>query len=287
MSRGTGTHFENPVLGSRDLYEDVPIDILSRTQRCGFFQDFVETASGGVTTGMWLSQPVVALTSSGVVLDTVNGLYRIVNGAVDAQGEGGVQMVGTSAPFAPARAFLTPSLTAAVDGNLHRIISFGAMVSISNYDISDFFIGLMGVDTTPMAATGLLTTTGFDNGVGFHHLVHANTQGGLTGPDGNAVRYASAGTAVANYQGTLSTSSTATGGAQALPADAAVDGIFIEYGIRIIGTSQVEFYMNRALRHRRTMSAVLASTLVPTFCFISNGTTNTMNIDYVWASQTR
>jgi len=285
MSIGTGTHFENPVLGSKDVYEDVPVDILSRTQRATIFTDFNEPTENS-TTGAWVSTAVTAVTTSAVVASAPNGIYRITN-TVDAQGCGSLQMIGsTAALYAPAQAWLTPSLTAAVDGGLHRTISFGARVSINPFNISDWFIGLAGIDSTLLLATGLLATTGFDNGAGFHHMVHANPQGGLTGPDGNDVRFAAAGAAVANYQAVLSSSTNALVRVPT-PAAASVDGIFFEYGIRIVGTSRVDFFINRRMRHRMLLTNALASTLVPSFALISNGNACTMDIDYVWASQTR
>lgn len=291
MAIGTGTHFNSPVLGARDLYEDVPIDILSRTQRSGYFVDFIEPSTDS-TSGIMSSTAITAVTTSAVQTSATgqlasNGVYRIAN-TVDAQGCGSLQAVGTAANFAPAQNMLGGINAVMLDGSTTSVTSFGARVRIANYDISDWFIGLAGIDTTLLLATGLLATTGFDNGVGFHHMNHTGPQGGLSGSDGNAVRFVQAGQGIANYVATLNTSSSATVPIT-LPADAAVDNVWFEFGIRLIGTTKCEWYINRTLRHKATLANAFAASsgLVPSFGFVTNGTVNNMDIDYFWVSQTR
>jgi hypothetical protein len=272
MSIGTGTHFENPILGSKDLYEDVPVDILSRTQRFAYFVDFVEPDTDS-TAGMMNVTTIVSGTGA-VVANSVNGIFRLSNTAVN-EGIGSAQAVSSAGvSFAPSQGYLTPSTTDALDGSPNRMISFGARVSVSDYSNCDWYVGLGGQDGTFMDATGVLLTTGGDNEVGFHHLVAT----------ANDTRLISAGAGVANQQVTLLSNAQVP---RAIPADAAVDGVMFEYGIRIIGTQDVEYYINRTLRHRRRMANALASTLVPTFCMISNAAAITMDIDYFWTCQTR
>lgn len=286
MALGRGTHFQAPVLGATDLYEDVPIDILSRTQRLGYFIDFIEpTVNSG--TGAMVSTTLTGVTSSAVLAAADNGIYQVVSDGTTAHGIGSLQFTGTTAAlYAPSQDFLNPSTSAALDGSTSRHIAFGCRMRISDFSNHDWFVGLAGIDTTLILGTGLLATTGADNFVGFHHVVHANSQGGLTGPDGNAVRYAAAGGGVANYQAVLSTSTSATV-PQALPADSAVDNVFFEFGVRIRGTTFAEFYINRTLRHRMTLTNALAAKLVPSWGFIDNGAAVTSQIDYFWAMQTR
>jgi len=262
------------MLGAADLYEDVPVDILSRSQRLGYFQDFIELGSGSAAAAGHFNVQVIVSGTADVAANVPNGIFRLAATAVN-EGVGSAQTAGSAAvAFAPAQAYLTASVADALDRSLNRLIAFGVRASVSDFSNCDWFLGLGGQDGTFMDATGVLLTTGGDNHVGFHHLL----------ADGNDVRLSSAGAGVANTQATLLSAAQVP---RAVPNDAAVDGVMFEYGIRIVGTQDVEFYINRTLRHRRRMANALASTLLPTFTLIANAAAITYDIDYYWVSQTR
>lgn len=271
MALGTGTHWEGPLLGSRDLYEEIPVDIQSRRFRSSYIYDWLDIQEDDGWTLTTITSGTAAITT-----DLANGVIRI-SATVDAQGIGS---------FQPNVSNLLPSTVNTADGLDNRIIAFGARFSHSNYDIANWFFGLGAFDTTFMGVAGDILTPGADNMVGWHHIVDATAQGGLTGPDGNNLRMVSAGGGVANYQATMLSAAQVP---LPVPVDAAVDGVMIEYGIRIIGTQDVEFYRNGVLRHRRRMTVPLSTAvgIIPTFCLIANGTIDTWDVDYVWGSSTR
>lgn len=282
MALGTGTHWEAPLLGSDraqgGLCEEISVDLMSRRNRWGYFFDFIR--SDDFTAADWTATIIAA--NGGVGLQSLNGgVLRITSGAVDNDGEGSVQLDFV----APA----IPSTADTPDGLSNRIIAFGARAAISNWSTSTWYIGMGAVDTTFVLATSLIAAVGGDNCVGFHHTAEAVTQGGIVSPaggEGNDVRLVSAGTAVANMQGTLLSAAQVP---RAVPADAAVDGVMHEFGVRIIGTNVVEYYLNGTLRHRRQMNVAFAA-VGQTITFANTctgGADNSMDIDYVWFAGTR
>lgn len=277
MALGTGTHWSGPLLGADNaqggLYEEVPADILSRVNRSSVFYDYHD-GQDFTTTINWTLTQLVGGGAAGSVAGS-NGVLQINCAAVDAQGVGSFQ--NNVAGF-------VPSTANSLDGMENRIIAAACRFSHSDFSIANWFFGLAAADTTLMNTTGTLLAVGGDNFVGWHHIVDAVAQGGLTGPDGNDVRMASAGTAVANYEGTLLS---AAQNPLAAPANAAIDSVMVEYGIKIIGTQNVEFYRNGILRHRRRMSAALAGSLTLSFGMISNGTDENWLVDYVWGNASR
>src|SRR5262245_34892438 len=274
MPISRGTHWQGPLLGASGVNEDVPAYCFSAQDTCQLFFDYIDTNdnSACVTT--------VLGGTAGAIAAQPGGIFRLTTGAVDGQG---VQTQLANG----AQAFLRPSTADMANGNLNREISFLARLSVTDYSDSSWFVGLGGVDSTFMLATGLLATTGFDNGVGFHHLAHANSQGGVTGPDpGNDLRLVTAGTAVANYSHLLLSAANVP---KPAAANADVDTVYHDYGIRIIGTNIAEWYLDGILRHRRVVPNAYAAAVTPTFCIITgpSGASNVMEIDYWWASATR
>lgn len=268
MALGTGTHWEGPLLGSDKaqggLCEEVPADIQSRRHRSALFYDFID-ANDDAT----LAVTTLTAGTAVIVGPTTNGILRLTTGAVADQGLGSVQF------SLDAAAYLSASTTDSSDGLPNRLISFGCRASLADWSDNDWFIGLAGTDTTLMASTGALTTVGFDNGVGFRHLV----------ADGNDLGFVSAGAAVANIEVTLFSAAQVP---RVAPANAGVDAVFHEFGITIDGTQNIAFYINGVLRHRRRMANALAAAMTPSLTLISGtGVANTMDVDYLWTSQTR
>lgn len=278
MFRGTGTHFGSPLLGDEraggGLYEEVPADILSRIARSSQFYDFTDGLDFS-SSNNWVVTQIAANGSSTSVVGAANGVHQIDSAAVNNDGIGS---------FQTNKSFMTASTTDSIDGMDNRIISAGARFSVSDYSGSDWFFGIAEIDSTLMLATGLLAANGADNCVGFQHAGEAVNQGGVSQTDGNDIRLVSAGGGVANIQATLASAAQFP---VAIPADAAVDGILIEYGIKIIGTQNVEWYRNGRLVHRRRMSNALANAMCLSFANVSVGASVLMNIDFVWGSASR
>ena len=284
MAIGTGSHWSGPLYGSDNagggLYDDLPIEIQNRRFRSYVFYDFTDLLQDDTgATNLWTTTALVASTAPAIITSPVNngGFLRVTSDGVDAQGLGSFQTSVST---------MLVSTAAQADGTSKRVISMGTRLKVSDWSASDWFWGLADFDTTLMGTTGLLLTTGADNFVGFHHIVDAVAQGGITGPDGNDVRLASAGTAVANYQATLLSAAQVP---KAVPTDAAIDGVVVELGLRLIGNNVVEYYVDGRLRHRRLMSNAFAAslTLCPSFAHVSNGSTVNMDVDYVWWCTTR
>lgn len=280
MIGNTGSHWEKPHLGSDKagggLYEEVPIDVVSRINRATVFFDFIDLfdLNAGAASPWLLTQ----LVAGGAIFSGAGngGSMQLNCAAVDAQGIGSLQC------NSPA---WVASTSDSLDGMENRILSAGIRFSHSDFSVSNWFWGLAGTDTTLMGTTGLLLATGGDNCVGWHHIVDAVSQGGITGPDGNNVRMVSAGGGVANYEGTLL--SAANVGPVPAPADASIDSISFDYGIKIIGTQNVEWYRNGRLVHRRRMSNAINAAMTLSFAAVSNGTDENWIIDYVWGSTSR
>ena len=280
MSLGTGTHWQGPLLGATGATEDLPVAIQNQRDAWYVFMDFnigSELAVGAGTS--WATGTQIGATGVIGGAAVAGGVMRVTSGAVDNAGIGSWQYLPN--------AVTTPTTANSISGLDNRKIAMGARIAISDFSVSDWFFGLGTVDTTFMLATGALAATGADNFVGFHHVAEATAQGGLTGPDGNDLRLASAGTAVANYQGTLLSAAQAP---RPVAANADVDGVFFEYAIQIIGLTNVEYYINGTLRHRRALGTALAAgiNLVPSFTHVcAGGADANMDIDYVWFGATR
>lgn len=274
MALSTGTHWEGSLLGSDKaqggLCDDVPIQVQNLRHRCSWLVDFLDNQDDD-------SLIVTTITSgSGAMLSGVSGGALRLTATVDAQGVGNAQYN---------HSFLVPTVGAGADG-FPRHFAMGMRFRHSDWSIANWAFGLGLLGTTFVGVTGTLVTPVADNFVGFHHVVDAVAQGGLTGPDGNDLRLVSAGGGVANYQATLLSQAQVP---LPVPADAAVDNTFIELGFRVIGNQSIEFYRNGALRHRRLANnaIVAASGLFPSVGLIANGSIDNFDIDYMWLAVSR
>lgn len=277
MALGTGSHWEGALLGSDasqgGLCEEVPVEVTSRRFRATSFYEFADAAEDDA--GSWTTTQVGAAGTASIISGVNGGIIRLVSVGGANTGVGSWQNNQAS---------IEASNAVTADGIVHRIISFGARMRHSDWSATNWFIGFAVFDTTLMDATGALLATACDNFVGFHHVFDATLQGGITGPDGNDLRLVSAGTAVANYQATLLSAAQRP---LPVPANAAIDNVFIDVGCKITSLQDVEFYVNGTLRHRRRMGTamVAGSQLVISGAQIEPG--SNFDLDYVWASVTR
>ena len=258
--RVPGTHFEGPLLASnragRGLFDDQPLEVTAPPRASVLYHDYLNLAEEAE----YVATNITSGTAD-IIADVANGVYRL-NATTANQGLGSVQYAnadnaseGVAAPAAGVN------------------ISFEARVSISDVSDCDWFIGLGEVDTTFMDASGALLANGADNHVGWHHTI----------ADAGIPDLSEAGTALANQADVTQLVGT-TGAAGNLLQD----GTYYRFGIRIEGTSTIQFFIDgRPVSARTTMGTVLADGLVPTFTMIANGSAINMDVDYVLVARTR
>jgi hypothetical protein len=288
MAIGTGqSHWAAGLVGREDTpYDELAVDLVSRRFASATFMDFIlpSEATNGATSGLhaWVAIQLLGATGTAVYQQgEPNGVLRITAGAVDNAGVAQFMHNGT---------VLQPSTTDSLSGLANRITAFGARFAVQDFSLTSWFFGIGTFDATFMAAGGNITATGADNMVGFHHIAGASgTQGSLAGPDGNDVRMVSAGGGVANYQTTmLSAGNVST---SPVPSNAAIDGIFREYAVKVIGLDKLEFYVNGVLRHRRAMGTALAASTAMAVMFANVNTEtsadNNLDVDTCWFGSTR
>ncbi len=281
MAIGSGsTHWQNPLHGGRAHYDEMSMNVLNQRDSWYVFYDFNDQGDADEgATGNWIETLIGATGTAALLPAQPGGILRITSGAVDNAGVGSFQHVPQAA--------MIPTTADTLSGLPSRIIGFGARVAISDYSVANWSIGIGTVDTTVQLDTGLIATTYGNNFANFYHVAEASTQGGVLGPDGNNVRMASAGGGIANIGVTLLSAAQVP---KPVPADAAVDGVFFDYGIRIVGNQDVEFYIDGVLRHARRMPAAFGAgiNLLATFtCLCAGGADVNMDIDYVWFGATR
>jgi hypothetical protein len=200
------------------------------------------------------------LTGSGtgdLIADAPGGQYQIGSTTAN-QGCGSLQYTGAETA---AEGLGVPTAS--------RVIAFEARVNFNDVDDADWFVGLGETDTTFIEAAGTIAANGADNHIGFHHLI----------ADAGIADLSYAGTAVANQ-----------GDATALGVAAAAlsDDTWYRFGVRLEGTTDVQFFIDGiAVSAVTTSGTAFADGLVPTFGFISNGNAVTMNIDYFIMAATR
>lgn len=287
MAIGTGqTHHQTGIVGGENISaEELGIEVLNQRLAYYRFLDF-DLATHLAGAGNLFNLTQVGAAGTFAALAGNGGFARLASGAADNTGVGSLQ-IDVAGGTGGTGATLVASTSNSLSGLDSRIIACGARFAVADYSVSDWFFGLAAIDTTLLLATGLLAAVGGDNIVGFHHCGEAVTQGGLTGTDGNDVRLVNAGTAVANM---VATRLSAANQPMPAPADADIDGIFVEYAVKLNGLSSVEFYRNGVLRHRAVISPAMASVaLVPSFAHITagGGGAANMDIDYVWYGCTR
>ena len=238
----------------------VPIDAVSRRETMVYFNDFlrIEDIADYVLT------EIGTVTDGAIIPAVPNGVLRLTHDTAN-EGHGSVQF--TNSGVANMGAFMTPAAG--------RIICFETRVSITDVSDGDWFIGFGEIDTTFISLAGALLANGADNHVGFHHLV----------ADAGVPTLSSAGVALANVQSTqLGAGLNYSGNTVSATVS---DATYHKYGIRVVGTTSIEFYLDDKLVHVRTSDNAFAEPMTPTFGNIANGTEQAMDIDYVLVTTTR
>jgi hypothetical protein len=221
-----------------------------------YFNDFLDSTVNYDATNKWTKVDVGSVTAQPSVLDaTENGVLRLIGDAADNEGHSLLLGEGTAKGWA-----FTPEAG--------RTIYVEFLVAHSDWSDQDWFIGLFE-DTASaiIAATGALT--GSLEYAGFHYD-HDEDASGIP---------------VLTLAGTNNTQvETALSTAIAAPTDAA----YYELGIRITGTSGVSWFVNDVLVGSATAASVFSAPLYIGVAEVNgSATANTLDVDYIRASQTR
>lgn len=261
-----------PLLGSRQaaggLLEDLPVDLLTQREWVTYFNDFKTAAdfgdviTGDDTTPDWTVTDIGTVTTGtvGIATDTQNGVLQIIPDATDNEGYH-VQLTGTDTAgeiWRPASG---------------RIIACEFRFGVGDADDQDYFVGLAEVSATLMSSAGALTS---DNFVGFRHLQSV----------GNGIlRCIAAGTDTTNQTDYGAANTTALSNST---APATTQANFVRAGFRIIGTNQVDFYLNGQRVQTATLGTAFDDNMTISFANVGSGAaTDAMYIDYVMVAQTR
>lgn len=238
----------------------VPIDIVSQRDWSIFRQDFqrVEEIDD------WVGTEIGTSGTFAITAGAPNGILNLSSTTAN-EGYGSFQF--SSSGVANQGAFITAAA--------NRIVCYEVRVAIDDVDDADWFIGIGEVDTTFISLAGALLANGADNHVGFHHLI----------ADSGVPTLSSSGTALANVDSTQLGSGINRFGSTV--SFTIADTTFHKYGIRIVGTAGIEFYIDDILVHVRTSGTVFDTAMTPTFCMIANGSAVDMDIDYVMVATTR
>lgn len=236
-----------------------PIDLVSRRDTMTYFTDFLSVSDASA----WTATEIGTCDDAAVVNDGLNGIYRATHDTAN-EGFGSIQPIGAGNPAG--------YLVAAAG----RVIVFEARVSITDVSNGDWYIGLGEPDSTFLSLAGALLDVGGDNHAGFHHLV----------ADAGVPTLSAAGTALANVESIEYGAGVSRAG-YTLPVPTLTDATYHKYGIRIEGTTSIEFYVDDYLVGIQELATAFDTEMCPTFANIANGTEQAMDIDYVLVTQTR
>jgi hypothetical protein len=235
------------------------MELINRRNYTTYFNDFIEIAdfgaavTGSGTAGDWTVTAIGTMTvgTAAITGDSESGLLTLTPDATDNEGYH-IQMTAADS----AGELWTPATG--------RVISFEAYVTAGDWDGQDYFIGLAETSATLVGATGALTC---DNLVGFHHLI----------ADVGLIQCVHTGTADANE--------TRVGTANPVIF---TDSALHRFGVRVINTNRVEWFVDGQLVRRATMTVPFDDKMCISFGNVgSNAATDILAIDYVTVSQTR
>ena len=249
------SHFRGPLLGARDsengLFADLPIEAVGKQTASLFHQDF----HNSFDEDDWVVTDITSGTAD-IIQDVANGIYRLTATTAN-QGLGSVQWTNADAA---SEGIATPLAD--------RVIAMEARVACNDWSDCDWYVGLGETDTTFLSNAGAILANGGDNHIGFTHRA--------TG-DGTPIA-TFAGTAVANVE-----NPTVSAGTTALTDDA-----YYRFGVRIVNTDEVRFYINGApITAWTTMGTAFDGGMTLTFGMIANGSAITLDVDYVTVAATR
>ena len=145
MARVSGTHFQGPVLGSRDLTEDVGIQDVNQRDVISWFNDFIWTDDFDTTAWTLNDIGVPAATNISIEADAHGGILLVDPGTTVSTGRQ-AQYTGTG----PAGEFLDLANTAA-NG---KFLAWEARFKVDAFAQGTLWIGMGETDTSLISAGG-------------------------------------------------------------------------------------------------------------------------------------
>lgn len=250
-----------------------PMDVLSRRDVCVYYTDFqtIEDLND------WANDEIDGGTNISIGMEPAepNGVMRFT-GAGTTESEGIVQFQFSNA--ANAGAFVTPAA--------NRIITFETCIRGSVLTNNDWTAGLHQVDTTTLGANGTFGSVAADDGGAFWHRQSLGLPGRV-----DASYNGAAATRTRALLGRPGTSATLIAGSDRsenrIPLDLLVADTWYKLGIRIEGTSNIEFYIDDRLVHAGVASAAMTGVLTPSIAWLKHDAAATFDVDYITVSQTR
>lgn len=185
MARIPGSHWEGPILGSRDITEDMPAGLLSHRQSCLWWEDFLSADS--YSAALWTETTVGAVAANAIALQDEPGGVLLVNaGTANSTGYGSVQRLGTD-PIFMNPLDIGDGATAFRNG----VIAWEARFKVDLIAGGTFCIGIGPTDTTIVQAAGTISWAS-------SLAISMATGGVITARAGTTNQNLAIGTAVAN-----------------------------------------------------------------------------------------
>jgi hypothetical protein len=245
-----------------------PGDIISRAEVFGYFFDFTDETNELDLTNQWEAVDVGTMTlnpSTFIVIGGHGGILRLDSDATDGDGN----WISLT---------LDQSLGYGVTPAAGRVITFEARVTHADWDTEHYFIGLIedvggsaGLDTNGDMLAGV-------EYVGFHYNDDDDTptQAGIPR------------LILAGGNNTEVTTAPVDRNGQTVSIGAGTDSTFRRFGVRIIGTTGIEWYVDDKLVGVATAASAFTAPLYPGFGSVMNEATgDEMDIDYVLVTATR
>jgi len=266
MSRNTGTHFQGPIFGSDraggGLLDGVPAEVLANREESIYFNDFLNAQKDLNLTTEWEAVDVGTVTvnpSTFIQSGVAHGVLRLIADATDGDGN----CLQTTFP------------TGGVEGNAlvplaNRTICAEFKVTHSDWSANHWFLGIM----EDAATNALLDTNGDMAGsleyLGFHHNGD---------DDGDAIPKL----VLAGGNNTEVTTS-----ASVRSISAFTDATYVRLGVKLTGTTVCDWYVDGVRRGGATAASAFTAPLYVAIGAVNNGAVaDTMDLDWVWTSQTR
>jgi len=254
------TAFTGPILGNADsgggLWKDAPIELVNRFSNQYYFNDFASLGDFDYAQNLDWDVSAIGTVTATPDITLTDGLSLLdIEGDLAAEGHV-IQLEGES--WMPAA---------------DRVITFEALVGQTDGNDMDFFVGIGETLDTFMGTDGTIGAAAV--GYAGFHLLGSDADGIVDcvaeGGSGGATIFGAA-------NSTALTDSTITSGLMVG---------FHRYGVRITGTSQVEFFFDGRFVQGGSVAAVFDDALTITLCAVSGAANDSLYVDYVALNQTR
>lgn len=268
------TRFSGPVLTGRGiadgLFKDVPLDIVSRRNVCGYFLDFIQDGDMVRDTDVTNQSPAWNTVSIGTPtspsagpIPFLNGAFQVTSGTAANTGNQAFHSaaapgVGTAGSYTYVKNF--------------GFISYASLVTTTNMATGFGFIGITNTTNAVLTTAGALTSSVLNNWAGFRF---AGSTVQATTNRNNSITS----TTLSGYSGVIAT-----------PTEF---GIRIDCGSDITSSSSngvVKFYINGVVvaTHTNLVPYSALNAMFPVTASVTSNTSNTaVTHDYISLAWTR